>query len=85
MDTSSQGTQGGRSVLSIKNAAEVIKRKGSYQTGTCELRVNINKASYQQQNQGDQMVTSAIIPQVVRGKNVPNGLLRRATDNAQGR
>lgn len=52
-DSSSNGatSHGGRSVLSIKNAAEQIKRKGSFQGNgnACELRVNINKA-YQQPN-----------------------------------
>ena len=103
-ETSSNGatSHGGRSVLSIKNAAEVIKRKGSFQgngnaiSNACELRVNINKA-YQQPNQGDQVVGAvaapavvpghqqAIIPQVRNGKNIPNGLLRRATGGQQGR
>lgn len=42
--TSSQGhSVGGRSVLSMRNAAEAIKRKRSYHGPGCDLRVNINK------------------------------------------
>ena len=44
-DTTSQGqqSQGGRSVLSIRNAADAIKRKRSFHGPGCDLRVNINK------------------------------------------
>lgn len=76
---------GGRSVLSIRNAAEAIKRKRSYHGPGCDLRVNINKG-YQQQNAGDSAnVPSSGVPQGSKGKNVPNGLLRRATGGTQGR
>lgn len=79
VDTSSNAeSQGGRSLLSIKNQAQVIKRKGSYQNQTIDLRININKAN--------PVPAQAGIPimQHVRGKNVPNGLLRRATGGNQG-
>ena len=46
VDTSSNAeSHGGRSVLSIRNQAQVIKRKGSYQNQTIDLRININKAN----------------------------------------
>ena len=32
-----------RSILSIKNAANVIKRKSSYAQNTLDLRVNVNR------------------------------------------
>lgn len=79
VDTSSNAeSHGGRSVLSLKNQAQVIKRKGSYHNQTIDLRININKA-----NPGPAQAGIPIM-QHVRGKNVPNGLLRRATGGNQG-
>lgn len=79
VDTSSNAeSHGGRSVLSIKNQVQVIKRKGSYHNQTIDLRININKA-----NPGPEQAGIPIM-QHVRGKNVPNGLLRRATGGNQG-
>jgi hypothetical protein len=73
-----------RSVLSIKNAAQVIKRKNSFgqQNQTIDLRVNIKQNSIQKQNLPS---NAHVVPHnMVRGKNVPNGLLRRATAGTQG-
>jgi hypothetical protein len=76
-----------RSVLSIKNAAHVIKRKSSYhqnQQQTVDLRVNIKQNLQQKQTQPS---NAHIVPHnmVKAGKNLPNGLLRKATDGAQGK
>ena len=81
-------SNGGRSILSVKNAAEVIKRKGSnYQNNqTIDLRLNINKPQLQINGsiENPLFITGDISLQT-KGKNVPNGLLRRATGGAQGR
>lgn len=46
MDTSSNAeSHGGRSILSLKNQVQVIKRKGSYQNQPIDLRININKVN----------------------------------------
>lgn len=78
-----------RSVLSIKNAAHVIKRKSSFhqsqqQQQPADLRVNIKQNSQQKQGLPS---NAHIVPQNMSkvGKNVPNGLLRKATDGAQGK
>lgn len=76
-----------RSVLSIKNAAHVIKRKSSFhqnQGQGADLRVNIKQNSQQKQGLPS---NAHIVPQNMAkvGKNVPNGLLRKATDGAQGK
>ncbi len=81
-------SNGGRSILSVKNAAEVIKRKGSnYQNKqTIDLRLNINKPQPQINGsiENPLFITGDISLQT-KGTNVPNGLLRRATGGAQGR
>lgn len=71
-----------RSVLSIKNAAHVIKRKSSYhhnQQQAVELRVNIKQNSQQKHTLPS---NAHVVPQNMAkgGKNLPNGLLRKATD-----
>jgi len=73
------GAQPQRSVLSIKNAANVIKRKNSYHNQAVDLRVNIKQNSQQKQSLPS---NAHVVP--AKSKNVPNGLLRRATEGKQG-
>lgn len=74
-----------RSVLSIKNAAHVIKRKNNYQQNGqgADLKVNIKQNSFQKSTLPS---NTHVVPQnMAKGKNIPNGLLRRATDGAKGK
>lgn len=70
--------------MSIKNAAHVIKRKSSYQqNGQMDLKVNIKQNSMQKQTLP---ANAHVVPHnAAAGKNLPNGLLRRATDGVQGK
>ena len=75
----------GRSVLSVKNEAQVIKRKSSFAQGPqLDLRVNVSKAQVPHPT-GTTQASQIVQPTSKIGKNVPNGLLRKATGGVEGR
>jgi hypothetical protein len=81
----------GRSVLSMKFAAQAIKRKASNNSTAAEYNQSVfdNRVQEPYEPTDNRLAKPAIIDQnygntsqPLRTKNVPNGLLRRATGGA---